>query len=64
MTSFSTRSAIFLSRALSFIRPRNSAHSLIDIAATSAMDFSITVTARTIGFSLVPSQVGQGTSRM
>lgn len=64
MTSFRTRSAIFLSRESSFIRPRKSAHSLIDIAATSAMDFSITVTASTIGLSRVPSQVGQGTSRM
>ena len=53
-----------LSRSVSVISRRNSAHSLIDIAEISAMDFPCMVTASTIGFRRVPSQVGQGTSRM
>ena len=44
--------------------PRKSAQSLMDIAETSAIDFPIIVTARTIGFNRVPAQVGQCTSRM
>jgi hypothetical protein len=64
LTSFSTRSAIVFSRAVSFMSRRKSAQSLIDIAATSAIDLPCTVTASTIGLSRVPSQVGQGTSRI
>lgn len=52
------------SRSLSSIASRNLAHSPIGIAATSAMDRSLTVTLSTTGLRRRPSHDGHGISRM
>ena len=64
MISFVTRSAISRSRSLSSSPARNFADSPIDMALTSAMLRSLTVTASDSGFSRAPSQTEHGTSRM
>jgi hypothetical protein len=59
-----TRSAITFWRSVSSRSRRKTAQSPIDIAATSAIDLSLSVTARTSGLSRAPWQTPQGTSRM
>ena len=62
MISLRTWYAIARSRSVSFFgsRPTQSSASVIDRVATSEIDLSSTVTARTSGFSRLPRQVGQG----
>ncbi|CAM5354207.1 hypothetical protein SVIOM342S_09892 [Streptomyces violaceorubidus] len=59
-TSFSTRSAIFLSRAFSVSSPSKSAQSLMAHRRGLGDRLPMTVTARTSGLRRVPSQVGAG----